>query len=263
MPIRKLTYTGLLTETSFNSVAIDQQEAAQLLQEAQRIPRQLLPFKGLLHVIDYTKGRHVAISGQVTPMFGFGPEAVMENGLGFVVDIFHKDDFKVYNETIFPKIVELLQATPLEHRGNLIFSFTYRLRRTDGRYNFVYQQGNYLTDVNGLPTHSIAVVQDITPIKKDESLHFSIDRKNEVGNLWGYENLFQANYQPNPLDASFSKREKEILPLLAEGLSSKQIAAKLYISEATVVIHRKNLLHKSGCRNIAELVHFAITKGYL
>jgi len=51
-----------------------------------------------------------------------------------------------------------------------------------------------------------------------------------------------------------TKREKEILSYVAEGLSSKQIALKLFISEYTVANHRKNMLAKLGAHSSAELV---------
>lgn len=57
---------------------------------------------------------------------------------------------------------------------------------------------------------------------------------------------------------SFTAREKEILQLLAEGLSNKEIADVLYISERTVVGHKSNLLAKTGCKSAISLLAFAI-----
>ena len=51
-------------------------------------------------------------------------------------------------------------------------------------------------------------------------------------------------------------REIEILDFIAEGLSSKQIAARLFISANTVANHRRNMLRKKGARSSAELVGF-------
>lgn len=59
-----------------------------------------------------------------------------------------------------------------------------------------------------------------------------------------------------------TKREKEILRLIAEGKSSKEIGAVLFISSRTVEHHRANMMRKLGCRKIAELVRYAIQKGY-
>ncbi|MFZ4101978.1 MAG: response regulator [Sphingobacterium thalpophilum] len=54
----------------------------------------------------------------------------------------------------------------------------------------------------------------------------------------------------------FSKREIEILKLLAKGHTTKEISFMLYISFNTVQTHRKNLLRKSKCQNTIELIRF-------
>jgi DNA-binding NarL/FixJ family response regulator len=59
-----------------------------------------------------------------------------------------------------------------------------------------------------------------------------------------------------------TKREKEILRHIAEGKSSREIGALLEISSRTVEHHRANMMRKLGCRKIAELVRYAIQKGY-
>ncbi len=59
-----------------------------------------------------------------------------------------------------------------------------------------------------------------------------------------------------------TKREKEILRLIAQGKSSKEIGAMLSISSRTVEHHRANMMRKLGYRKIAELVRYAIEKGY-
>ncbi|HEY3402059.1 MAG TPA: response regulator transcription factor [Ohtaekwangia sp.] len=55
-----------------------------------------------------------------------------------------------------------------------------------------------------------------------------------------------------------SKRETEIIRFLAEGLTSLQIAEKLFIAEHTIKTHRKNILRKTGTHNTSELVQFAL-----
>jgi DNA-binding NarL/FixJ family response regulator len=53
-----------------------------------------------------------------------------------------------------------------------------------------------------------------------------------------------------------SERELEIIQLIKEGLSSKQIAAQLCLSFKTVEVHRYNILKKLNLRNSAALVNF-------
>lgn len=60
-----------------------------------------------------------------------------------------------------------------------------------------------------------------------------------------------------------SNREREILQLIAFENSSKEIAQQLFISEHTVITHRKNLLHKMEVKNTAGLVRKGFEYGIL
>ncbi len=62
------------------------------------------------------------------------------------------------------------------------------------------------------------------------------------------------------LKIKLTKRETEILKLICEGYSNVEIAEKLFISNRTVDNHRANLLSKTGSRNTASLVAFAVSK---
>lgn len=58
-------------------------------------------------------------------------------------------------------------------------------------------------------------------------------------------------------------REEEVLKLVAEGHSSKQIAEQLFISAKTVERHRSNMLHKLGLRDRLDLTRYAIRAGLI
>ena len=68
--------------------------------------------------------------------------------------------------------------------------------------------------------------------------------------------------QPRPQTIAdrdqLSEREIEILVGICQGLSTQEIADKLFISKRTVDKHRANILEKSGCKNTASLVVYAI-----
>jgi DNA-binding NarL/FixJ family response regulator len=57
-----------------------------------------------------------------------------------------------------------------------------------------------------------------------------------------------------------SNREKEVLKLIIEEFSNQEIAAKLFISVRTVETHKHNMLEKTGCKNIAGLVMYAVER---
>lgn len=58
--------------------------------------------------------------------------------------------------------------------------------------------------------------------------------------------------------AALTKREKQILQLIAEGKTTTVMAAELNVSPLTVDTHRRNLLQKFGVRNVAELIMAAV-----
>lgn len=62
-------------------------------------------------------------------------------------------------------------------------------------------------------------------------------------------------------DVKLTKREREILGLIADGMTSQEIAANLFISPRTVETHRANLLQKLDIKNTAGLVRYAIENG--
>ncbi len=60
---------------------------------------------------------------------------------------------------------------------------------------------------------------------------------------------------------SLSPREREVLQLLAEGLSSPQIGRRLFVATTTIETHRRNIVRKLGIHNVADLTKYAIREG--
>ncbi len=97
-----------------------------------------------------------------------------------------------------------------------------------------------------------------------ETLRKAIESVYQGGNYYS-EELFrfftrQISREPKSAEPAIhlTRREKEILQLLCEGLSNKEIADALYVSERTVVGHKSNLLAKTACKNTLSLLSYAI-----
>jgi DNA-binding CsgD family transcriptional regulator len=135
----------------------------------------------------------------------------------------------------------------------LKFTFDLRVRKPQGIYIRILQQSVFLelTD-NGAPLLDFSTVTDITPFKKDNRLTLAVYKlsSNYQHQLIHQEDFFHSNLV-------FTRRQLEILELVARGLTSKQIAAELYLSIETVKNHRKKILEVSGAKNIAEAVKIA------
>lgn len=88
----------------------------------------------------------------------------------------------------------------------------------------------------------------------------AISRKATTQLIAGYQQLSTQVTDPKqPL----TEREFELLRLLADGLSNKRIAERLFISENTVKYHIKNILQKFGVQNRTEAVALAMRQGLL
>jgi DNA-binding NarL/FixJ family response regulator len=80
---------------------------------------------------------------------------------------------------------------------------------------------------------------------------------NEIKNIISEQALQEEPSGPNTNELSL--REIEIIKLLKEGLSSKEIASRLQISARTAEVHRHNILKKLGLKNTASLISFINT----
>ena len=83
----------------------------------------------------------------------------------------------------------------------------------------------------------------------------------------GITSLVLSDYIKNPAKnfqsvfTLLSAREREVLQLFAEGLSTKEISAKLGVSVKTVETHRKKIMEKLNIKNIAGLTRYAVKEG--
>jgi len=78
-----------------------------------------------------------------------------------------------------------------------------------------------------------------------------------IGKTWVSAEVVQTLRQRQPDKPVITRREKEVLELIAKGLTNPEIAEKLFVSITTIETHRKNLLHKLNANNTASLVRQA------
>lgn len=81
----------------------------------------------------------------------------------------------------------------------------------------------------------------------------------EIGNILVKSMMPSASFS----EAILTPREKDVLYLIAEGFSTKEISEKLFISINTIETHRKNMLFKTGLRNVAHLIKWAFENGQI
>jgi DNA-binding NarL/FixJ family response regulator len=69
--------------------------------------------------------------------------------------------------------------------------------------------------------------------------------------------------EANGQHIDFSLREMEVLHLIAEGYTNTEMADKLFLSKRTIEGHRQALIDKTGAKNTAALIRFAVVNGFI
>jgi two-component system NarL family response regulator len=75
------------------------------------------------------------------------------------------------------------------------------------------------------------------------------------------QSVVTASLRGEPGASPLTAREREVLQLLAEGLSSPEIGRRLFVATSTVETHRRNVMRKLGKHSVADLTKYAIREG--
>lgn len=249
------TYMGHLQNAWYASEISDVEEINKLLNQFRQFGNVMHHSVPLFYAIDYTAQQYLIMTDPIQSIAGYHPKEFIESRLEKLIDVYHKDDFKIYNRDVFSSNLLFLKNTPQHLHNQYLFSNNFRFRRSDKTYAHALQRCTYITSKEtGLPLYVVGVVIDITDVKTDTVIVHSIEKMRQH-----HKEVIETNYfYPDQEACGFTKREKGILLYIAEGLSSKQIADKLHLSENTVVNHKQNMLRKTNAKNVAELIVKAV-----
>lgn len=146
--------------------------------------------------------------------------------------------------------------------------YFFKIVDADGKKRNMLHQATVLTLTdNNEPEYVMVVHTDVSHLK------FIDTKKVSFVSLHGKQSYFDVEiikqrFDPKSvkrkktlLKDSLTKREKEIIRLIGQGYRAEKIADELNISVHTVRTHRKNILNKSDCKNITELVAKCLIEG--
>jgi len=218
----------------------------------------------LFYFLDFTQNAYVEIGPGKDTFVGHTTEYLKDGGPFFWMEQSDKRDMRILNEKVIPQEIVLLQGLPQAELDNVICSTNYRTRTKSGEYITVLQRGSYLCDDTGRMLGIVGTIDNISPFKSDNKIVNVVEKisMDPDGHL-KREVLQQQFYFPDEADSVLTTRELEILKWLCEGLNSRDIAERLFISINTVNNHRKNILHKTNANNMVEVLKYAIKNGIL
>lgn len=139
------------------------------------------------------------------------------------------------------------------------FSFDYRVKCKNGEYKRFLSQ---IIPIQYFPeggARTIAIYTDITHLNIQGTPKLSFIGMNGAPTYHNVhlEKGFEIHVHP------FTSKEHEILQLVVQGLRTEDIANKLHRSVFTIRNHRKNILRKSDCTTVSELIAKAIREGWV
>jgi DNA-binding CsgD family transcriptional regulator len=202
---------------------------------------------------------YVFLTSSFKFLLGYSREEAMDQGPEYFYRRMHPEDLPVVLDTV-TRTLRFLYLLPAAERKDYKLGFDFRIRRLDGQVIRLLQQVLVLElDARG----NIWLVLAVNDLVQSGSLETPAARS--LRNLRsGKEYLFVAEEEPAAAGAPkpcLTKREIEVLGLVAVGLASREIADRLYISVATVNNHRQRILEKMRARNSSEAVRYASRLG--
>jgi DNA-binding CsgD family transcriptional regulator len=259
-----VSFQGHLQNIYYSKDSVEEKSIYDLLSKFEMLSSNLLTSPPLLYLIDYTKSSYLVMTDATKAITSYDPRDFLDGGIPQLIDIFQPDDFKVYNTLVFPANIAFLQQHKDQPSDKFVFSYNFRVKAKNGQFVTVLQRGSYITSPNtGLPLFSLGYVIDISAFKRDRLIYHTIEEIDNDSSFIVKNRLVENFFYPYEEDKILSRREKCILTMMADGLSSKQIAGKLHISENTIANHRKNMLRKTSTGNVAQLIAYACKSGII
>lgn len=175
-----------------------------------------------------------------------------------IIELIHPDDIDYVlqaEKATLDKIAEI----GFENQLFLKTSYCFRMRVADGSYHLFHHQAIRLTkDKYGRIATVLNIHTDIQHITQVNNRIALLTGKR------GRDDYFQIDLSCSAIAIpKLSNREMEVLGLVSRGLSSQQIADKLFISPETVRVHRRNLLKKTNSHNKSTLLRQCMEWGLI
>jgi DNA-binding CsgD family transcriptional regulator len=261
-PLLKCRYTDFVATASQYSKPEYFQSSSAVLNKLEESFSKANDHFNVSFFLDLTQKKYLHIGDGCSKLLGFHRDYFLKGGLEAFLSRWDKNDFKVYNEQIFPDLLNVLSQHPECPLRTILCSRNYRFKRGDGEIITLLQQSYFIPDPTGTVfIASYGTVMDISHFANPSKIIQTVEKIGEPA--FPKKLLSKEMYSSSDKDFEICKKELQVLRLLGDGLTSKQVAYHMKLSVHTVNTHRKNMLFKTNCKSSAELINVAVNQGLL
>lgn len=245
-----IQYARLLDELNFNVSELDYSIAEYHKSLLERLD---VTGTSCISIFDLCRKQHIYLSKGYSTILGLDSETISKHPEKADTDsLLHPED--AIQMTIagmhFLRIAFQLPVSEIKH-AKLIAE--YRILNKKNEYIRVIEQFQAIElDKRGNPWLALCFM-DISPNQETDAPFRCKAINHATNEIWDWKTKPDSNANPELL----TRRESEILGLVAEGMMSKEIASKLFISIHTVNTHRQRILEKLGADNSQEAIIYA------
>ena len=242
-------YTEIIESKSLN----DHPDYKKHYRKLKEIDQFLPPSDSFLLLLNSEKIRYEFVSKNFEYILGFPVKRLLDEGTKFWFSLIHPDDLKVLLKVIDDLMQFTMNKVNEKDRNRLIYIYNFRIKNSQGKYLNLHAHLNPLEfGTNGKPILNLSHYS-VIPVRAERPI-VAVAKILNDNNI--YETLFYKNYSHNNFTDQITKRERDIIRLLATNMTSKEIGEKLFISSHTVDKHRRNILKKLKFRSTGELIQY-------
>jgi DNA-binding CsgD family transcriptional regulator len=205
-------------------------------------------------VFDNVNGKFLAISESFEAITGYKQEDIKKYGIALYLKVFALDHFfapVIMSKWGFRVIEQMEMAQDVNYWDLRMTLCGFKVKRKNGQLRRAMMRFIPLEmDEKGGVKVYLITGDDVTHLIKSDNYWGRITYGEDSTHKFSYESTIKKSQNKDILSA----REIEVLQLISEGMESKEIGTKLFMSSHTVDNHRRNALTRTGAKDTTALI---------
>ena len=220
-----------------------------LIERYRALEKLCLPISPVLYIWDIPRDEYLYFSKNVHQYTGCSAHELLTGGSALIREMMHPDDLVSYTR-INQELRRFMRSLPAGAYQNYRLLYKLRVKKTkvEVYLQLLIEEVILQVDALGTPLLVTGKISDVSHLNPSEGASLYVTEAAGADRVNRRFFLYKAQQEV------LSRREREVLDLLAEGSTNVETAERLHISVNTVKNHRKSMLKKTGANNTAALV---------